>query len=60
MAPFNGSFVDVFARKIVVWRVSTSMTTGLILDTLNQAICRRAPSQVDKLIHHGDRGDHYL
>jgi len=34
--------IDVFARKIVGWRVSTSMTTGLALDALNQAICQRA------------------
>ena len=29
--------IDVFARKIVGWRVSTSMTTALVLDALNQA-----------------------
>ena len=27
--------IDVFARKIVGWRVSTSMTTGFVLDALN-------------------------
>ena len=43
-------------RKIVGWRVSTSMTTGFVLDALNQAICQRAPSEVDKLIHHSGRG----
>ena len=48
--------IDVFARKIVGWRVSTSMTTGFVLDALNQAICQRAPSEADKLIHHSDRG----
>jgi putative transposase len=47
--------IDVFARKIVGWRVSTSMTTGFVLDALNQAICQRAPSEADKLIHHSDR-----
>lgn len=52
--------IDVFARKIVGWRVSTSMTTGFVLDALNQAICQRAPSEVDKLIHHSDRGSQYL
>ncbi len=44
--------IDVFARKIAGWRVSTSMTTGFVLDALNQAICQRAPSEADKLIHH--------
>ena len=52
--------IDVFARKIVRWRVSTSMTTGFVLDALNQAICQRAPSEADKLIHHSDRGSQYL
>ena len=50
--------IDVFARCIVGWRVSTSMTTGFVLDALNQAICQRAPS--DDLIHHSDRGSQYL
>ncbi|GGF57010.1 hypothetical protein GCM10011402_06210 [Paracoccus acridae] len=57
---FQGSIIDVFARKILGWRVSTSMTTGFVLDALNQAICQRAPSQADKLIHHSDRGSQYL
>ncbi len=37
--------IDVFARKIVGWRVSTSMTTQFALDALNQAICQRMPSE---------------
>lgn len=52
--------IDVFARCIVGWRVSTSMTTGFVLDALNQAICQRAPSEADSLIHHSDRGSQYL
>jgi len=48
--------IDVFARKIVGWRVSTSMTTSFVLDALNQAICQRCPSEADNLIHHSDRG----
>jgi len=52
--------IDVFARKIVGWRVSTSMTTGFVLDALNQAICQRVPSEADGLIHHSDRGSQYL
>lgn len=51
--------VDVFARKIVGWRVSTSMTTAFVLDALNQAICQRTPSEAG-LIHHSDRGSQYL
>jgi transposase InsO family protein len=52
--------IDVFARQIVGWRASTSMTAGFVLDALNQAICQRAPSEADKLIHHSDRGSQYL
>ena len=52
--------IDVFARKIVGWRVSTSMTTSFVLDALNQAICQRGPSEADNLIHHSDRGSQYL
>ena len=52
--------IDVFARKIVGWRVSTSMTTRFVLDALSQAICQRCPSEVDNLIHHSDRGWQYL
>ena len=48
--------IDVFARKIVGWRVSTSMTTGFVLDALNQAICQRCPAEGSGLIHHSDRG----
>jgi transposase InsO family protein len=52
--------IDVFARKIVGWRVSTSMTTAFVLDALNQAICQRTPSEAAELIHHSDRGSQYL
>ncbi len=52
--------VDVFARKIVGWRVSISMTTGVVIDALNQVVCQRAPSEADKPIHHSDRGSQYL
>ena len=52
--------IDVFARKIVGWKVSTSMTTAFVLDALNQAICQRSPNKADELIHHSDRGSQYL
>ena len=51
--------IDVFARKIVGWRVSTSMTTQFVLDALNQAICQRTTAEVG-LVHHSDRGSQYL
>ncbi len=52
--------IDVFARKIVGWRVSTSMITSFVLDALRSAICQRCPSEADNLIHHSDRGSQYL
>ena len=52
--------IDVFARRIVGWRVSTSMTTSFVLDALNQAICQRGPAKGGGLIHHSDRGSQYL
>lgn len=52
--------IDVFARKIVGWRVSTSMTTGFVLDALNQVICQRCPENGSGLVHHSGRGSQYL
>jgi putative transposase len=52
--------VDVFARCIVGWRVSTSMQTDFVLDALEQAVYARQPSQDGGLIHHSDRGSQYL
>jgi transposase InsO family protein len=49
---------DVFARKIVGWRVSTSMATDFVLDALEQAIWSRKGSQGVK--HHSDKGSQYL
>ena len=33
--------IDVFARRIVGWRVSSSMTTDFVLDALEQALYAR-------------------
>ena len=52
--------IDVFARKIVGWRVSTSMSTQFVLDALNQAIFQRKAHRNNDLIHHSDRGSQYL
>ena len=38
--------IDVFARYIVGWRVSASMTTDFVLDALEQALYARRPDQV--------------
>jgi len=48
--------IDVFARRIVGWRVSTSMKTDFVLDSLEQALYARQPHRTGGLIHHSDRG----
>ena len=50
--------IDVFARRIIGWRVARSMQTDLVLDALEQAIWSR--SGIDGVIHHSDRGTQYL
>jgi transposase InsO family protein len=52
--------IDVFSRRIVGWRVSSSMRSDLALDALEQAICERQPATTDELVHHSDRGVQYL
>ena len=52
--------IDEFAWKIVGWRVSTSMTTGFVLDAIKQAICQRCPENGSGLVHHSNRGSQYL
>jgi transposase InsO family protein len=52
--------IDVFARRIVGWRVAPSMRTDLVLDALEQAIHARCDAATTSLIHHSDRGVQYL
>ena len=52
--------IDVFARRIVGWRVSRSMRTEFVLDALEQALYARQPQGDDALIHHSDRGSQYV
>jgi putative transposase len=52
--------IDVFARRIVGWRVSSSMRTDFVLDALEQALFDRQPERSDTLIHHSDRGSQYV
>jgi len=49
--------IDVFSRRIVGWRMSSSMTTDFVLDALEQAIHARRPDE--GLIHHSDQGSQY-
>ena len=48
--------IDVFARRIVGWRVSNSMQTDFVLDALEQALYARRPERDGALVHHSDRG----
>jgi putative transposase len=52
--------IDVFARRIVGWRVSSSLRTDFVLDALDQAIYERCGDDIGDLIHHSDRGSQYL
>lgn len=52
--------IDVFARRIVGWRVSSTMRTVFVLDALEQALYDRQPASSDALAHHSDRGSQYL
>lgn len=55
---YTAFIIDVYARRIVGWRVSRSMKTELVLDALEQALWARGRAQ--GLIHHSDRGSQYL
>jgi transposase InsO family protein len=50
--------IDVFARRIIGWRVARSMSTDLVLDALEQALWARSGAK--GVVHHSDRGSQYL
>jgi transposase InsO family protein len=50
--------VDVFARRIVGWWVSTSMQTDFVLNALEQALYARRAER--DLVHHSDRDSQYV
>ena len=51
--------VDVYARRIVGWKVSRSARTDFVLDALEQSLWARKPTK-GGLIHHSDRGVQYV
>ena len=51
--------IDVFARRIVGWRVAASLHTDFVLDALEQAIHDRRDTTTG-LVHHSDRGTQYV
>ena len=50
--------IDAFSRRIVGWRVSSSLRSDLAIDALEQALAARP--DLDGLVHHSDRGVQYL
>jgi len=48
--------IDVYARRIVGWRVSRTQHAGFVLDALEQALHERRPAPGGGLVHHSDRG----
>ena len=53
---------DLFSRRIVGWRASTSLRSDLALDALEQALWQRQHDDHDVtgVVHHSDRGVQYL
>jgi transposase InsO family protein len=55
---YTAFVIDVFARRVIGWRVARSMHTDLVLDALEQALWLRTGTH--GVIHHSDRGSQYL
>jgi len=51
--------IDVYSRRIVGWRASSSLRSDLALDALEQALYDRCERD-GRLVHHSDRGVQYL
>ena len=51
--------IDVFARRIVGWKVSATPQTDFVLDALEQALYERRPQAGRRLVAHSDRGSQY-
>jgi transposase InsO family protein len=51
--------IDVFARRIVGWRVSRTAHAGFVLDALEQALHDRRPTR-GGLTQHSDKGSQYV
>ena len=54
--------IDAYARRILGWRTSTSMSTSLVLDAIEQAIWTRnryGTTDLAGLVQHTDAGSQY-
>ncbi len=54
--------IDVYLRFIVGWQASRSLRSDLAIDALEMAVFnrRRAGADLSALVHHSDRGVHYM
>ena len=52
--------IDVFARRIVGWKVAASAHTDFVQEALEQALHARLSPPGRSLIHHSDRGSQYV
>jgi putative transposase len=57
---YTAFVIDAFSQRIVGWKVSASLETGLALDALEMAIWSRRGESLEGLVHHSDRGSQYL
>jgi putative transposase len=57
---YTAFVIDAFSQRIVGWKVSASLETGLALDALEMAIWSRRSEPLEGLVHHSDRGSQYL
>jgi putative transposase len=57
---YTAFVTDAFSRRIVGWRVSTTLRADLALDALEMALWTRADVDLSGLVHHSDRGVQYL
>jgi putative transposase len=54
--------VDAYARRILGWRVASTMATSMVLDAIEQAIWTRQHEGIfnfKHVVHHTDRGSQY-
>ncbi|CAH1651023.1 hypothetical protein CHELA1G11_10294 [Hyphomicrobiales bacterium] len=51
---------DAYARRIVGWRVSRTGHASFVLHALELALHERRPAHRRGLVHHSNRGFHYV
>lgn len=59
---YTAFVIDVFARKIVGWKVAAEMTSDLVTTAIDNAIDNRkrcGTTAFDDVIHHSDAGSQY-